>query len=275
MKKKKGEPVNLRAQVVRAADEADVPRDAYERALILGQIAGLLAEHPRIAGRVAFKGGAIMHLIDGSPRLSRDLDGMMAVGGRVTEEEVRAALSTPAARRIVKSVGRFSQTGQDGLRFPVIACYPLSGIGEINLSLSIHWGEPLLLDPEPMTVTIRGQKISLLVVARIERIAEKIRAFLDRGYDRDAFDLYYYHSTGKITPTQEAALTTLVVQKIRTDVEIPLGADLLAIFKTHLQRLTTTYGRTGGLVIVRQGPDWATVEPIVRSFARFVPDRKV
>jgi len=28
----------------------------------------------------------------------------------------------------------------------------------------------------------------LLVVARVERLAEKIRTFLNRGFDRDAFD---------------------------------------------------------------------------------------
>ena len=195
MTDRRGRP-NLRTEVVRAADTATVPLDDFERALILGQIAGLLAAHPKVSGKLAFKGGAIMNLIDGSPRLSRDLDGAMATGGRITEAIVHEALSTPEARKIVKRIERFAMLGTKGLRFPVIACHPLSGIDEITVTLSIHWDAPLILKAEPETVVINGRNVTFLVVARLERLAEKIRAFVDRGLDRDAFDLYHFSKKG-------------------------------------------------------------------------------
>lgn len=85
MTKKKPEALNFRTEVRRAAAEASIEVNEYERALVLGQVAELLAAHPQIGGRVAFKGGAIMRLIDGSPRLSRDLDASLVSGRPITE----------------------------------------------------------------------------------------------------------------------------------------------------------------------------------------------
>ncbi len=272
MTDRRGRP-NLRTEVVRAADTATVPLDDFERALILGQIAGLLAAHPKVSGKLAFKGGAIMNLIDGSPRLSRDLDGAMVTGGRITEAIVREALSTPEARKIVKRIERFAMLGTKGLRFPVIACHPLSGIDEITVTLSIHWDAPLILKAEPETVVINGRNVTFLVVARLERLAEKIRAFVDRGLDRDAFDLYHFSKKG-LSADDLTQLPALVEQKLREDGDIPAGADLHALFDGHLIRLLETFGKAGGLVIIREPPDWATVEPHIRSFRRLVPRTK-
>jgi Domain of unknown function (DUF1814). len=264
---------NLRREVVRAAETASVPLDDFERALILGQIAGLLAAHPKVGGRVAFKGGAIMNLIDGSPRLSRDLDGAMVTGRRITEAIVREALSTPEAGKIVKRIERFTMLGKKGLRFPVIACHPLSGIDEITVTLSIHWDAPLILKAEPETVAINGRGITFLVVARLERLAEKIRAFVDRGLDRDAFDLYHFTMKG-LSAADVTHLPALIEQKLREDDQLPADADLHALFDGHIARLAKTFGQAGGLVLIRDRPDWKTVEPHVRSFRRFIPRAK-
>ncbi len=96
-----GDAPNLRTGVRRAAAEANVDVNDYERAIVLGQVAELLALHPQIGGRIAFKGGAVMTLFDGSPRLSRDLDAVLVSGGRITEKMVREALGTPAAKMVV------------------------------------------------------------------------------------------------------------------------------------------------------------------------------
>jgi hypothetical protein len=158
--------IDFRRDVIRAADEASVEANDYERAIVLGQLATLLAAHPRIAARIAFKGGAIMTLVDDSPRLSRDLDGVMVSGGRVDEQTVRDALTgTPEARRIVKRVDRFAGTGRSGLRFPVIVCHPLTGKGEVTVMLSINWSEPLLLKPEDRVIAILKREATLPVVA--------------------------------------------------------------------------------------------------------------
>ena len=264
---------NLRQTVVRAAQEAKVPVGDYERALILGQIAGLLAGHPKVGGRIAFKGGAIMHLVEGSPRLSRDLDGSMVTGGRITEKVVRQALTTPEALRTVKRIDVFTRLGKTGLRFPVIACHPLSGVDEVTVTLSIHWDAPLLLAPEEATVTISGQSVTFLAVARAERLAEKIRAFVDRGLDRDAFDLYHYSIRGA-SPDQIAGLPGLVEQKLREDRDLAPGTDLHALFDRHLAALASTFGRFGGLTLLQDLPDWSSVEPRVRSFRSCVPATK-
>lgn len=267
------ERITLRKQVIRAAEQASVPLDDYDRAIVLGQIAGLLAAHEKVGGRVAFKGGAIMHLIDGSPRLSRDLDGVMAAGGRITEIVVREALTTAEARKVIKRVERFTTIGKKGIRFPVIACHPLSGVDEITVTLSIHWDAPLILKPESRMINVRGRDVSILVVARLERLAEKIRAFLDRGLDRDAFDLSHFSIKG-VSADERRRLPALVQQKLREDEELEDDDDLHVLFDGHLERLAETWGRTGGLVVMRSQPGWSEVEPRVRWFRRFLPPRK-
>ena len=131
--RRKDATTDFRTDVVRFADKAKVSVNEYERALVLGQVADLLAEHPRIGGRIAFKGGAVMTLFDDSPRLSRDLDAVLVSGERITEAIVRQSLSTTAAKRIVIRIDRFISTDRKGIRFPVVVCHPLSGRGEVHL----------------------------------------------------------------------------------------------------------------------------------------------
>lgn len=266
--------LDLRSGVIRAADEASVGTGDYERAIILGQLAALLAAHPKIAGRIAFKGGAIMTLIDDSPRLSRDLDAVMATGGRVDEKTVRSALTgSEEARRVVKRVDRFATTGRSGLRFPVIVCHPLSGKGDVTVMLSINWSEPLLLRPENRTVTILGRDVVLPVVALIKRVAEKVRAFLDRGEDRDAFDLYHISGRG-LDPGELAQLSILVERKVEVDDDLPSGTNLHALFDEHVGVLATSWAQRGGLTVMRTVPPWDEVRPHVEQFKTYVPATK-
>lgn len=131
---------DLRTDIRRAAEDAGVNVNDYERALILGQLAEILVADGRIPG-LAFKGGAIMSLIDGSPRLSGDLDGTMASRTRVDLNLVYDVLTNTAqARKIIKRVDRKTMSASpDALHFNVIVFLPLSGIGEVTVSLSIHW----------------------------------------------------------------------------------------------------------------------------------------
>ena len=75
----------------RAARQLGVSASDYERADILAQVAELLMRHQAIGEMLAFKGGAIMTLIDGSPRLSADLDAVVVTGRAVRDSQVRAA----------------------------------------------------------------------------------------------------------------------------------------------------------------------------------------
>ncbi|HZP96536.1 MAG TPA: hypothetical protein VFC31_09405 [Candidatus Limnocylindria bacterium] len=67
-------PLRGRREVLRAAAAASVHPEEIDRARVLAQIASLLLAHPRTKDNHAYKGGAIMHLVDGSPRRSNDLD---------------------------------------------------------------------------------------------------------------------------------------------------------------------------------------------------------
>jgi hypothetical protein len=272
--KKQRQPApDFRTGVRRAADEANVAVNDYERALVLGQVAELLAAHPRIGGRIAFKGGAVMTLFDGSPRLSRDLDAVLVSGGRITEATVREALSPPGDNKVVKRVDRFVTSDNKGIRFPVVVCHPLSGQGEVHLMLSINWSSPLLCDPESGTFQIGKRTVSLRIMARRERLAEKIRAFLDRGEDRDAFDLAHYMQVG-LRPDEWAALSGLVHEKMRIDHDLPAGCDLHALFDQRLDEIGPVWGMRGGLVLMREKLSWNEVRPRIVALKPHVPRSK-
>ena len=146
---KKAAPPDLRREVIRAAREADVPLTVYDRAIILGQVAALLADHPRIGPVIAFKGGAIANLVDGSPRFSKDLDSHVAhARTRIRPAWVEGALTTgERARRIVKRVDDIRVVEREGLKVPLIVCHPRSGVNEVYIEFEIKWDEPLLLPP--------------------------------------------------------------------------------------------------------------------------------
>ncbi len=268
-----GDAPNLRTGVRRAAAEANVDVNDYERAIVLGQVAELLALHPQIGGRIAFKGGAVMTLFDGSPRLSRDLDAVLVSGGRITEKMVREALGTPAAKMVVVRIDRFVSVDADAIRFPLVVCRPFSGQGQIDVQISINWSSPLLCEPEQGEFEINGRKVVLRLMARRERLAEKLRAFLDRGEDRDAFDLSHYVERG-LRADEWKELPDLVSEKLRVDPDIPPGADLHALFDQQLETIGRVWGTRGGLTLMRVRPSWDVVLPRIVSLRRFVPARK-
>lgn len=271
--KKASDAPNLRTGVRRAAAEANVAVNDYERAIVLGQVAELLALHPHISGRIAFKGGAVMTLFDGSPRLSRDLDAVLVSGGRITEKTVREALGTDAARKVVVRVDRFATSDGDAIRFPVVVCRPFSGQGEITIQISINWSSPLVCPPEMGTFDINGRKVTLRLMARRERVAEKIRAFLDRAEDRDAFDLFHFMERG-LRPEELEELKVLVKIKIDADPDIPSGTDLPKLFDQQLAAIGPLWGKRGGLTVMRELPSWDTVQRRVRQLRPYVPPRK-
>lgn len=270
--KAKAPPPNLRRQIVRAAQQAKVPLDEWDRAQVLGQIAGLIAAHPKVGGMIAFKGGAIMHLIDKSPRLSKDLDASLVAGGRVTEAVIREALGTREAKRVVISVGELVSVGRDGITFPVIVCHPLSGQGRVALQLTINWLAPLGRKPELREVTIHDRQVSFLVVARVERIAEKVRAFLMRDRPGDAYDLYHFAKQG-ISTGDRADLARLVAAKLREDDDVPAEVDLHERFDRRISALSESWDKAS-LVLAGERPEWAEVGPRVSGFKQYVPAKR-
>lgn len=264
----KAPPPNLRRQVVRAAQQANVPLDEWDRAQVLGQVAGLIAAHPKVGGMIAFKGGAIMHLIDGSPRLSKDLDAQIVAGDRITEAMIRGALGTRDAKRVVMSVGELVSFGPHSITF-LVECHPPSGQGRVALQLSINWQAPLLRRPERKEVTIHDRKVSFLVVARVERIAEKVRAFLMRDRPGDAFDLYHFAKQG-ISKEDRANLSALVAAKLQEDDDVPTAVNLHDLFDRKVTALAKSWSKAP-LVVAGERPGWTEVGPRVEGFKRYVP----
>ncbi len=104
----------------------------------------------------------------------------------------------------------------------------------------------------------RPRLIWLPVLARVERIAEKVRAFLERGLDRDAFDLHYHAL--RLSETDRPLLGGLIQRKLASG-ELREGCDLHRQFATALEGARQAWPR--GLVIVSNLPEWTEVERVL------------
>lgn len=255
------------AQQLLRVDPAD-----EDRAVILGQLAELLAAHPGIGRRIAFKGGAIMHLVDGSARLSRDLDGAVVAGRPVRRVRVEQALSTPAARRVVVSVPRIVNENPSSLVFPVITCRSLSRRGQATLgvSFSINWDDPLLDPPMMATVQLGSRAAQIPVLTARERAAEKVRTFLARGQARDAYDLRHF-GAHTLTATDRRRLPQLIARKLAG--HVPEDRNLRARWDEQTDLAGEAYERGEGLVLLRPKPPWTEVLRELQRFRTFLPRR--
>lgn len=275
MSKPKQPGVTRRQAVKALADATGLPLNEVDRAIVLGQIAEFLAKSPKVGGRIVFKGGAIMTLVESSPRLSRDLDSSLVLhtGKRVTLEDVETALSTPEARVIVRRVDKKgATTGSSQLRIPVITCHPQSGVGEVTVSFSINWSEPILLDPVLEDVEIDTRRVKLRVMDRVERVAEKVRTFINRGEHRDAFDLHVYASRW-MTAGAWAQLTNLIALKLQADPKAPKGERARAIFDERTAALSASWDSDRNPLLLPRGtrPAWKDVEPTLQKYRARLP----
>lgn len=233
------------------------------------QIADLLVRSPAIGQFLTFKGGAIMTLIDASPRLSADLDAVVVTGRAVRDRQVRTALLAAVdGEQIVRDVG-IVNPGRQSLQYPFVRVRSFSGLGDVNIRLEISWREAPLVPAEVVEIRVprdvqlgsgRPRLVRLPVLARIERISEKVRAFLERGLDRDAFDLH--HNARGLSMGDRVRLRGLIQRKLESG-DLPDGCDLHRQFETALESAQQDWPR--GLVIVANPPDWAAVERILNT----------
>jgi predicted nucleotidyltransferase component of viral defense system len=264
-----GAALSQRELFRRAARELGVSASDYERADILAQIAELLLRSAPLGQVLAFKGGAIMTLIDGSPRLSADLDAVVVTGRAVRDRQVRAGLRADLdGRHTITDVG-IMNPGRQSLQYPFLKVRSFSGLGDVNIRLEISWREPPLLPAELVDVRIprdvrvgagSPRLIRLPVLARVERIAEKVRAFLERGLDRDAFDLHY--QARRLSTSDRKRIHGLIQRKLEGG-DLPDGCDLHAQFATALESARQAWPH--GLVIVSDPPDWTEVERVLNG----------
>lgn len=112
---------------------------------MLGQVAGLLLAHRQLKDNLAYKGGAIMHLVDGSPRRSNDLDASAVSARPVKETWIKEALSTPAAKRVVFGPPRRFRSGDDSITVLGLDCRGPKARSKIQITINISWQSPLCL----------------------------------------------------------------------------------------------------------------------------------
>ena len=97
---------------------------------------------------------------------------------------------------------------------------------------------------------IHGRKVSFLAVARVERLAEKIRAFLMRGRVGDAFDLYHFAKQG-VSARDRADLPGLVATKLTEDDDVPNGVDLRDWFDERVAALSKSWSKAALRISIR------------------------
>lgn len=171
---------------------------------------------------------------------------------------------------MVIRVDRFVTLGKKGIRFPVIACRPISGVGEITVTLSVHWDYPLHRKPQPLELMIAGRKVVIPVVERIERVAEKVRAFIDRGLVRDAFDLHHQREKG-LSRADLANLAKLIPIKLKEDDELPGDAHPIDRFNENVASLAASWGSGAGMVLSVTVPAWDDVSESLAVYLPFIP----
>lgn len=256
----------------RAAAELKVSVSDLERATVLGQVAGLLIAHRAIGRRLAFKGGAVMHLVDNSPRLSGDLDGVVTTSGTVTLAMIKAALSTAEGRRVVIRIGDIVMNNPQSIDVHFVVCRPLSRSDEITIRIQIGWRFPPLLAPVNHVITLRtGTTIALPILAMRERVAEKVRAFTERGLPRDAYDLHFY-AIRVLKQADYKGLARLIYKKLQEG-DLPDGTNLHEQFELSLRLAAASWSTPRSMTLTTGQPSWNEVEPVLRNrFKALLPE---
>ncbi|HEV8654415.1 MAG TPA: nucleotidyl transferase AbiEii/AbiGii toxin family protein [Candidatus Limnocylindria bacterium] len=258
----------FRTELKRRANDLGVPSEDLDRALIIGQVAGLLIKEGALKGKLAHKGAAILRLVDHSQRLSRDLDSADIRGQRVTARAIDRALSTAEAKKVVLKVTP-NRPGQNSISF-LVECRRFAGGTTLPITITINWSEPFIL-PVVMGDYLlpNGTPIKVPIMQAVERAAEKVRAFLTRGEAADAYDLWWYWNR-VLTTIDREKLPSLIRRKLVSSARRIPGADDLHVRFDEMRASAHDEWTTGqGLVLSGRKPDWKDVDAaLLKSKAR-------
>jgi predicted nucleotidyltransferase component of viral defense system len=260
----------FRTELKRRASDLGVPSEDLDRALIIGQIAGLLVKDEALKGKLAHKGAAVLRLVEKSERLSRDLDSADIRGQRVTARAIERALSTTEAKRVVLKVTP-NRPGQSSISF-LVECRRLAGGATLPITVTINWSEPFIL-PVVMGDYLlpNGTPIKVPVMQAVERAAEKVRAFLTRGEATDAYDLWWYWNR-VLTTTDRTKLAGLIRRKVASSARRIPGSENLHERCDEMRANAQDEWRTGkGLVLSGKKPDWKDVDAALLKFKARMP----
>lgn len=264
---KGGSPLHGRREVLRAAASANVHPEEIDRARVLGQIAGLLLAHPRLKDNLAYKGGAIMHLVDGSPRRSNDLDANVVTAIAVKEVWIVQALSTKAAQRVVFAPPNRFRPGNDSITVLGLDCRAPSGGRKVQITINISWRTPLCLKHDWLDIAVGTETIRIPVMHQAERCAEKLDAFFNRDEVNDSYDLFHYAPLLK-RPDWEELLPEVVHVKLANAAELPDGCNVRELFDSRLPRAEKEWARDSRSLKLPGVPSW---DEISAQLVRFRP----
>lgn len=262
-----------RREVLRAAAIENVQPEEIDRARVLGQLASLLLAHRHMKDNLAYKGGAIMHLVDGSPRRSNDLDANVVTAAVIKEEWIHEALGTPPAKRVVFQPLRCSfRKARQSITVVGLDCHAPSGRAKVQVSINISWRAPLCLTHDWLDLTVGTDRIRLPVVHRAERCAEKIDAFFNRDEVNDSYDLFHYAPLLK-SEDWKTLLPEVVHVKLALSARLPDGANVQLLFDKRLPDAEREWLRDSQSLKVREVPDWSEVKNQLVRFRPTLPEQ--
>lgn len=115
-----------------------------------------------------------------------------------------------------------------------------------------------------------GNIARFTILARRERAAEKVRAFIDRELGRDAFDLWYF-ARERLDVRDWRELPKLIDSKLTRSELLAPGEDVLAAFDAAVAQVEESWDPSADLILVEQAPGWAEVKEEVLRFRGCLP----
>jgi predicted nucleotidyltransferase component of viral defense system len=237
-----------------------ITQDDYDRAQVLAQLAADLASDPRIGRSVLFKGGAVLQMGHQSPRFSRDLDATAIARQPIDKRWVEDVLHAHRVGTKRGYVQRYELVEQrTRLLTKTLRCLAVSG-NQVDLRIEINWSEaPIRPTGEWLTIKAENREpVQLRVMHRVERAAEKLRAFLDRGFGGDAYDLYFFRAH-VLTRTQfQHEIRPMLPVKFGSVATLEKHADLQRLFDRQAASAQKHYA-SSNVVISGTPPSWSTI----------------
>lgn len=237
-----------------------ITQDDYDRAQVLAQLAADLASDPRIGRSVLFKGGAILQMGHQSPRFSRDLDATAIAQQTIQKRWVADVLDAHRIGGKRGYVQRYELVEQSTrLLTKSLRCLAVSG-NQVDLRIEINWSEaPIRPTGERLAITAENRApVQLRVMHRVERAAEKLRAFLDRGFGGDAYDLYFFRTHVLTRPQFQHEIKPMLPVKFGNVPALARHADLGQLFDEQTASAEKHYA-SSNVVISGTPPGWSTI----------------
>lgn len=237
-----------------------IKQDDYDRAQVLAQLAADLASDPRIGRSVLFKGGAVLQMGHQSPRFSRDLDATAVARQAIQKgwvDEVLEAHRVGGKHGYIQHYELVEQRTR--LLTKSLRCLAVSG-NQIDLRIEINWSEaPIRPAGEQLTIqAVNRDPVQLRVMHRVERAAEKHRAFLERGFGGDAYDLYFFHAHVLTRSEFQREIKPMLPVKFGNVSALAAHPDLKRLFDERMAEAEQHYA-SSNVVISGTPPAWSTV----------------